>query len=256
MTRFEGRVAFVTGGASGIGLAAARRLAAEGARVALFDVDSGDLAEAVKQVPGPTLALPGDVSDAADVRAAYEAVEREWDRLDVVFANAGVNGVWAALDELPDDEWDKTLSVNLRGTFLTVKYALPLLKRRGGSVVVTSSVQGTRLFSNAGASAYATSKAGQVAFTKMAAHELGPHGIRVNVICPGYIPTGITENTDERNDDVGLKVEFPDGPRPLKESPGRVEQVAALVAFLASDEAGHITGTPVWIDGGETLVAG
>ena len=256
MTRFAERVAFVTGGASGIGLAAAKRLASEGAKVALFDLDADDLAQAVGEVDGETLALAGDVSSAADVRAAYETVEREWDRLDVVFANAGVNGVWAALDELPDDEWDKTLSVNLRGTFLTVKYALPLLKRRGGSIVVTSSVQGTRLFSNAGASAYATSKAGQVAFTKMAAHELGPHGIRVNVVCPGYIPTDIGENTDERNDGVGLTVELPEGPRPLKESPGTVEQVAALVAFLASDEAGHITGTPVWIDGGETLVVG
>jgi NAD(P)-dependent dehydrogenase (short-subunit alcohol dehydrogenase family) len=256
MTRFEGRVAFVTGGASGIGLAAAQRLAGEGAKVALFDLDADDLAAAVKQVDGETLALAGDVSKSADVERAYAAVEREWGRLDVVFANAGVNGVWAALDELAVEEWDTTIAVNLRGTFLTVKHALPLLKKRGGSVVVTSSVQGTRLFSNAGASAYATSKAGQLAFTKMAAHELGPHGIRVNVICPGYIPTGISDNTEERNDDVGLQVEFPEGPRPLKDSPGTVEQVAALVAFLASDEAGHITGTPVWIDGGETLVAG
>ena len=256
MTRFADRVAFVTGGASGIGLAAAKRLVSEGAKVALFDLDGGDLERAVAEVGGETLALAGDVSSADDVRQAYDAVEREWGRLDVVFANAGVNGVWAALDELDVEEWDKTLAVNLRGTFLTVKYALPLLERRGGAVVVTSSVQGTRLFSNAGASAYASSKAAQVAFTKMAAHELGPRGIRVNVICPGYVPTAITENTEERNDDVGLPVEFPEGPRPLKDSPGTVEQVAALVAFLASDEAGHITGTPVWIDGGETLVAG
>jgi NAD(P)-dependent dehydrogenase (short-subunit alcohol dehydrogenase family) len=257
MSRFVERVAFVTGGASGIGLAAARRLAAEGARVALFDLDESDLRAAASAVGEGTLALRGDVSSSDDVRRAYDEVERAWGRLDVVFANAGVNGVWAALDDLAVDEWDTTIAVNLRGTFLTVKHALPLLKRGGGgSVVVTSSVQGTRVFSNAGASAYATSKAAQVAFAKMAAHELGPHGIRVNVICPGYIPTGIPANTEERNDDVGLPVETPEGSRPLTDSPGTVEQVAALVAFLASDEAGHITGTPVWIDGGETLVIG
>ena len=257
MGRFEGRVAFVTGGASGIGLAAAQRLASEGARVALFDVDAESVEKAAGEVDGETLALAGDVSKSDDVARAVAAVDDAWGRLDVVFANAGVNGVWAPIDELGDDEWDETVAINLRGTFLTVKHAVPLLKRRGGSIVITSSVQGTRLFSMAGSTAYACTKAAQVAFAQKTAHELGEHGIRVNVICPGYIPTGIDRNTEERGtDDLGPPVETPEGPRPLKGSPGSPEQVAALVAFLASDEAGHVTGTPVWIDGGETLVLG
>lgn len=257
MDRYEGRVAFVTGGASGIGLATAQRLAAEGAKVALFDVDADAVEKAAGEVDGETLALAGDVSKSDDVRRAVTAVEEAWGRLDVVFANAGVNGVWAPIDELDDDEWDETVAINLRGTFLTVKHAVPLLKRRGGAVVITSSVQGTRLFSMAGSTAYACTKAAQVAFAQKTAYELGEHGIRVNVICPGYIPTGIDENTEERDtEDLGVPVETPEGPRPLKDSPGTPEQVAALVAFLASDDAGHITGTPVWIDGGETLVLG
>lgn len=255
MTRFADRVAFVTGGASGIGLAAAKRLAAEGARVALFDVDADAVREAAEAIGG--IGLSGDVSDSGDVAGAVRHVDEAWGRLDVVFANAGVNGVWAPVDELREDEWDETVAINLRGTFLTVKHAVPLLKRRGGSIVVTSSVQGTRLFSNAGSTAYACTKAAQVAFAKKTAHELGEYGIRVNVICPGYIPTNIDENTEERGtDDLGPPVETPEGPRPLKGSPGTPEQVAALVAFLASDDASHITGTPVWIDGGETLVLG
>ena len=109
----------------------------------------------------------------------------------------------------------------------------------------------------AGSTAYACTKAAQVAFAMKTAHELGEHGIRVNVVCPGYVPTGIDRNTEERGtDDLGPAVETPEGPRPLKDSPGSPEQVAALVAFLASDDAGHVTGTPVWIDGGETLVVG
>jgi NAD(P)-dependent dehydrogenase (short-subunit alcohol dehydrogenase family) len=257
MERFADRVAFVTGGGSGIGLAAAQRLAREGARVALFDVDAESVEKAAGEVDGGPLALAGDVSRSEDVARAVREVEERWGRLDVVFANAGVNGVWAPIDDLAEDEWDETVAINLRGTFLTVKHTVPLLKRRGGSIVITSSVQGTRLFSMKGSTAYACTKAAQVAFAKKTAYELAEHGIRVNVICPGYIPTGIDENTEERDtEDLGVPVETPEGPRPLKDSPGSPEQVAALVAFLASDEAGHVTGTPVWIDGGETLVLG
>jgi len=113
-----------------------------------------------------------------------------------VFANAGINGVWAPLEELSPEAWDKTLNINLRCTFLTIKYAVPFLKKQGGSIIVTLSVNGTRMFSNTGASAYATSKAGQVALTKMIALELAQDKVRANVICPGAIETEIDQNTE------------------------------------------------------------
>src|SRR5688572_24477419 len=188
-----GKVAFITGAASGIGRAAALRFADEGAKVALDDADDDEgerVRHQVEKSGGAALHTHCDVSDAAQVNEAIARTVRHFGRLDVVFANAGINGVWAPLDELEPDEWDKTLAVNLRGTFLTVRYAVPHLKRNGpagGSILITSSVNGTRTFSTAGASAYSTSKAGQVAFMKMAALELGRHRIRVNAVCPGAI---------------------------------------------------------------------
>jgi len=133
---------------------------------------------------------------------------------------------------------------------------VPLLVRQGGAVVVVSSINGTRTFSNSGASAYATSKAGQVAFARMLAVELAPRGVRVNAVCPGSIDTEISENTEQRHTDgLGLRVEFPDGQMPLTGTqPGTAAQVADAVAFLVSDAASHVTGTEVFVDGGQSLV--
>ena len=255
------RVAIVTGAGSGIGKAAALLLAREGARVGALDSDAADVGATVAEIEGSggsAVALVADVSDAAQVRGAVERVAGEWGRLDVVFANAGVNGVWAPLEELEPEEWDRTLAVNLRGTYLTVKYATPHLKRRGGSVVITSSVNGTRMFSNTGATAYSCSKAGQVAFTQMVALELAKYRIRVNVICPGAITTNIEESTEQRDlEEAREPVEFPEGAIPLTDGkPGSPEQVAQLVLFLASDAASHITGTELWIDGAGSLLVG
>ncbi|MBD3562025.1 SDR family oxidoreductase, partial [Planktothrix sp. FACHB-1355] len=126
------------------------------------------------------------------------------------------------------------------------------------SVIITSSVNGTRMFSNTGATAYSCSKAAQVAFTKMVALELAEHGVRVNVICPGAIETNIDENTQRRNlDKVKEPVEFPEGEIPLTDGdPGTSEQVAQLVLFLASDASSHISGTEIWIDGAQSLLQG
>jgi NAD(P)-dependent dehydrogenase (short-subunit alcohol dehydrogenase family) len=257
----EGRVALITGAGSGIGRAAALLLAREGAKIGALGRTGEELQETVARIErdgGEGKVLLADVAEPEQVeRAVREAVER-WGRLDVVFANAGINGVWAPLEELTPEEWDQTLDVNLKGTFLTVKYAVPHLKVRGGSVIVTSSVNGTRIFSNTGATAYSCSKAAQVAFTKMAALELAPHRVRVNVICPGAIETAIEENTEQRGvEQVRIPVEFPRGSQPLTGGrPGTVEQVARLVLFLASDASDHVTGTEVWIDGAESLLKG
>ncbi len=258
--RFADRVALVTGAGSGIGRAAALLLAREGAKSAALARTEGRVAETVAAIAaagGEALLLAADVADSAAVAAAVDRAAAEWGRLDVVVANAGANGVWAPLDELAPEEWQRTLDVNLTGTFLTVKHALPHLRRHGGAVVITSSVNGTRNFGNTGATAYSVAKAGQLAFAKMVALELAPQGIRVNVVCPGAIATDIGRSTEIRHTDrVKLPVEYPRGWHPLRGAPGTAEQVAKLIAFLASDEADHITGTELWIDGGESLLVG
>jgi NAD(P)-dependent dehydrogenase (short-subunit alcohol dehydrogenase family) len=260
-TGLDGQVAFVTGAGSGIGLAAARRLAQAGARVALVGRTQSELDEAVagiRQMGGQAHCHVADIGDETQMLAAYQAVRDNWGRLDIVFANAGINGVWAPLDELKLDEWNETIRINLTGTFLTIKHALPDLKRRGGSVIITSSVNGTRIFSNSGATAYSCTKAAQVAMAKMLAVELGRHRIRVNVICPGAVETEIDENTEQRNlDQARRKVEYPEGRIPLTDSePATSEQVAELVLFLASEAASHISGTELWIDGAQSLLQG
>lgn len=132
------------------------------------------------------------------------------------------------------------------------------MKKQGGSIIITSSVNGTRIFSNSGATAYSTSKAGQVAFAKMAALELAKDKIRVNVVCPGAIETKIEESTEKRDvEHTHLTVEFPEGKIPLTDGkPGTAEQVARLALFLASDASSHITGTQIFIDGAESLLQG
>jgi NAD(P)-dependent dehydrogenase (short-subunit alcohol dehydrogenase family) len=255
------KVALITGAGSGIGRAAALLLAKEGARVAALGRTKDEPQQVVSQIEqhgGEAIVLVADVSRADQIQQAVAQTIERWGRLDIVFANAGINGVWAPLEELEPEEWERTLSANLTGTFLTVKYATPHLKRRGGSVIVTASVNGTRIFSNTGATAYSCSKAGQVAFTKMVALELAQYKVRVNVICPGAIETNIDDNTEQRDlEHVRIPVKFPKGSQPLEGGkPGTADQVARLVLFLASDDSDHITGSEIFIEGAESLLRG
>ena len=259
--QFDEKVVLVTGAGSGIGKAAAQAFAKAGARVAAFTHHRGEAEQTMHEITdmgGLALAIDGDVSAPDDILRALKQTEQTWGRLDVVFANAGINGVWAPLEEITPDEWDRTINTDLRGTFLTVKYALPLLKKQGGAIIITASVNGTRVFSNTGSTAYACAKAAQVAFTKMMALELAPSGVRVNVVCPGAITTDIQDNTEKRDTEkVQTPAEYPQGKIPLTHGePGTAEEVADLVLFLASDAARHITGTEIWIDGAQSLLVG
>jgi NAD(P)-dependent dehydrogenase (short-subunit alcohol dehydrogenase family) len=259
--QLQDKIALITGTGSGIGRATALLFAKEGAKVVAIDrtVETAEAtATAIRENGGEALVSIADISQADLMRQAIEDIGEKFGHIDIVFANAGVNGVWAPIEELTPEEWDRTLNTNLKGTFLTVKYAVPYLRRQGGSVIINSSVNGTRMFSNTGATAYACSKAAQVAFAKMVALELAKDKIRVNVICPGAIQTEISNSTQERDlERVKQHVEYPKGRIPLTDgNPGTAEQVAQLVLFLSSDAASHISGTEVWIDGAESLLQG
>ena len=256
-----GKNAIVTGAGSGIGKAAALLFAKEGAAVCLVSRTEEELRQTVDEIEragGRAIYAVADVSAPDEMKRAVASTIEAFGGLDIVFANAGVNGVWAPIEELEPDEWDDTLNINLKGTFLTVKYAIPHLKKQGGSIVITASVNGTRIFSNAGATAYSCSKAAQVAFTKMAALELAKHKIRVNVICPGAIETEIDDSSRKRDiDEAKEPAEYPAGKIPLTGGkPGTAAEVAQLVLFLAGDGSSHVTGTEVWIDGAESLLQG
>ena len=258
MGLLEQRVAFITGGASGIGEGTARRFAQEGASVVLADVqnEQGERVRSeIEAAGGQALYVECDVSDPTSVEAAINAAVERFGKLDIVFANAGINGVWTPVDELQPEEWDRTIDINLKGTYLTVHFAVPYLKQNGGSIIITSSVNGTRTFSNPGASAYSTSKAGQVAFMKMIALELGRHNIRCNAICPGAIKTNIDDRTDKRNvEEIGIEVELPKGSPAIDEGQGDIFEVADTCLFLASDLGRHVSGVEIFVDGGASLL--
>jgi NAD(P)-dependent dehydrogenase (short-subunit alcohol dehydrogenase family) len=257
----RGQVAVVTGAGSGIGNATARLLAEAGARVGVLTRTKSEAeatCRAITSAGGEALSLPADVSSERDLLGAMKEVQSAWGRLDLVVANAGINGLWAPVENITEADWDKVMNVNLKGTFLTVKHAVPLLKKQGGAVVIVSSVNGTRIFSNAGASAYASTKAAQVAFGRMMALELAKHRIRVNTVCPGSIDTEIDENTTRQNlENVREPVEFPEGHIPLTDGKsGSARQVAELIWFLCSGLSSHVSGAEVFIDGAESLLIG
>ncbi|MTH52267.1 SDR family oxidoreductase [Bacillus mangrovi] len=253
------KVAAISGGGSGIGRAAALKFAKEGIRVCILDMDKEravEVRDEINQFGGEAIAIETDMSDEGMVKEAIEEIRQHWGNLDVIFNNAGVNGVFSSLEEMEVSDWDHTIKTNLRSTFLFVKYSIPLLKENGGSIVITSSINGNRIFKNFGMSAYSTTKAAQIAFMKMAALELAQFKIRVNAICPGAIDTNIDDTTKKQENlqEVEIPVEYPEGNQPLAEGSGQPEQVADLVYFLASEQSAHITGTEIYIDGAESLL--
>ena len=253
----EGKVVLITGGGSGIGRATSILFAKNGVKVAVLDKSIESAEATVKTIRdnrGVALALEADVSNPSEMEQAVDVLIANYEQLDIVFANAGINGVWGPVEELTPEEWDRTLAVNLKGTFLTIKYTLPYLKREDDeartSIVINSSINGSRLFSADGATAYICSKAAQVALAKSLALQYAKHNIRINVVCTGDIETNIgTSATFKGGKQFGPRV------IPLtKNKPGSPEDVAYLAAFLSSEAASHITGTEIYIDGAESLL--
>lgn len=256
---FERDTALVTGAGSGIGKGAALRLAKGGAFVGLLGRTEDELEETLAEIRaggGEGMVLVADVSQADQMAEAVGRLIDARKGLQIVVANAGINGTWAPIDDLKPEEFDKTIAINLRGTYLTLHHTVPFLKKTGGSIIVMSSINGTRTFTTPGATAYSATKAAQLAMVQQLALELGRHGIRINAICPGAIETEIDDNTNVRKKrQTEVPVEFPEGDIPLTggES-GTIDDIADVVAFLASDASRHVTGTPIWVDGGQSLL--
>ncbi len=252
------RTCLITGAGSGIGRAMALQFAHDGAEVALVGRSADELEAVAKQIRdsgGIAEAFVADVTDAPGMADIVERVVAQWGPIKVAVANAGANGVWAPLDKLSVADFRETLDNNLTGTFITLKVVYPAMKMHGGSMIVVSSINGTRIYSNRGSHAYSSSKAGQVALVKTLALELGLDNIRINAICPGAIDTPIHDKTVRQGvEDPNGECADPHTAIPLTDNrPGEPEQVAKLARFLASDDAQHITGAVIHIDGAQSL---
>lgn len=257
---FAGKVALVTGAGSGLGEATAKRLASEGARVGVLDVNPERVkatVDAIVAAGGTALPFIASVADETQMKAATDALVAEAGRLDIVIVNAGINGHWAPIDELQPAEWDLTHSINLRGSYLTIHFAVPHLKAAGGgNIVLISSINGTRVFTTGGATAYTATKAAQAAMASQLAVELARFKIRVNAVCPGQTRTNIRESTWIRNrEGAAWPITYPEGDIPLTGKIGaEPTDIADAIRFLCSSEAKMITGAWLHIDGGQSLV--
>lgn len=245
----EGKVSLVTGASRGIGKAIALKLANLGSKVAVNyvaieagnKVDADDLVESITHNGGEAMAVEADMRDSEAVKAMVEQVTDRWSRVDILVNNAGINRDTLLL-RMSDDAWDDVVNTNLRGAYLCTKFALKsMMRQEWGRIISISSVTG--IVGNIGQSNYAASKGGIIAFTKSIAREAGSRNITVNAVAPGFIVTGMTDKLPpERKEAILAMV-------PLQRF-GQPEDVAELVAFLAGERAGYITGQVITIDGG------
>lgn len=253
MTRFAGRTVLVTATGHGIGRASARRFAGEGARVAVSDIDGDaarETAEVCRRAGATAAAFTADASSPEDVAALVAEATDRFGPIDVLHSNAGVLLPGTVLDQTLED-WERTFAVNVRSGFLLARAVLPgMLERGGGAIVLTASTSG--LVGDAGVAAYNASKAAVISFARHLTAEYAGRGIRANCVCPGWIKTGfndpIFEHDPSLDEDALVASAVPCGRQ------GTAEEVAAAVAFLASDDAAYIHGHALVIDGGLTVV--
>lgn len=242
MGRFDGKVAIVTGGSNGIGAAVVERLASEGANVMIADRVAG-----TTSVAGVRF-LETDVAVAGEVEAVVAATLGEWGRLDVLINNAGV-GALAETPDMDEEVWDRVFAVNIRSVYLLCRAAIPAMREHGGAIVNIASLSG--LFGDYGMGAYNASKAALINYTRSLALDCARDGIRVNALCPGLIETAISSATLARPEDRAAWL----APIPLGRT-GTPDEMANVVAFLASDEAAYMTGSIVTADGGVSAHTG
>jgi 3-oxoacyl-[acyl-carrier protein] reductase len=245
----EGKVSLVTGASRGIGKAIALKLASLGSKVTVNYVaieaankaDAEGLVETITHTGGEAMAVEADIRDGAAVKAMVEQVTDKWGKIDILVNNAGINRDTLLL-RMSDDAWDDVISTNLRGAYLCTKFAVRhMMRQQWGRIISISSVVGR--VGNVGQSNYAASKGGIIAFTKSVAREIGSRNITVNAVAPGFIVTEMTDKLPpERREGMLAMI-------PLQRL-GQPEDVAELVAFLASERAGYITGQVITIDGG------
>lgn len=251
MKRFTGKVALITGGGGALGRASALRFALEGAHVVIADSDLARANAVAAEIGADAIAVHADVTQPEDCDAMVEAAQERFGRLDVVFANAGIGGEKVEFVDLPIQEWDRVMDVNLRGIVLSCKAAVPaMIDAGGGSIVLMGSSTGgwdTIL----GSGPYMASKEAVKALARNLALELARYQIRVNAICPGIIETPLSFR--QANTDAWGKFFARFAERIPLRRVGQPEDVAATVAFLTSDDARHITGASLLIDGGQTL---
>lgn len=249
---FDGKVAFVTGAASGIGRAAALAFAREGVAVVAADLsDEGnqETVRLIEQQGGRALAVRCDVTCDADIRTAIDQTAATFGRLDYAFNNAGIEPKQSApAAEYPEDEWNRIIDTNLRGVFLCMKHQIPLILKQGGGAIVNTS-SGAGVIGIKGSPAYTAAKHGVIGLTRAAALDYAAKNVRINAICPGYIDTPMMGRFTGGTDEGRAKV--------ISEEPigrmGKPEEIAAAVIWLCSEPAAFMVGHAMVIDGGQTI---